>query len=472
MRAQPTTSVRGAVLVLCLVQFVDVLGVTIVITALPEMLAGVGAGPSGGGFVATGYAVFFGGLLMFGARVGDRWGHRRTILWSVAVFGLGALLGALAQSLVILTAARCIQGAASAAAVPSALRLLTTAVTGESARAKALAAWSAAGAAAGASGLVLGGTITAIASWRYVFWALLVVAAVLAPAVLRTVPADGPSSSRKSLNVLGSGLLTLSVMAVVSGATIVSEPGQMMMGVGLLAAAALLALAFVYADRRSSAPLLPRTLVRQPTLRRGSVGAFINTATTSSVATLATLYVQDTLGETPLATAAMLLPLSLLVVAGSGIAARVLTRVRPESLTAAGLALIAVGFGLLLLAGDRLVAISGCMALAGVGLGLSAVATTSMGTDVSEDDRTTASGIINTTAQLGTAIGVAVLLLVAAATTGMPGPGVDAPTLAWIAAAALAGVAALVFVVLGRTAPTSRRASTPATSAPESDSVR
>ena len=106
MTPRPTAGVRGAVLVLCLVQFVDVLGVTVVITALPEMLAGVGAGPGGGGFVATGYAVFFGGLLMFGARVGDRWGHRRTILWTLAGFGLGALLGALAQSLAVLTAAR------------------------------------------------------------------------------------------------------------------------------------------------------------------------------------------------------------------------------------------------------------------------------------------------------------------------------------------------------------------------------
>jgi MFS family permease len=451
--------------VLCLVQFVDVLGVTVVITALPEMLAGVGAGPSGGGFVATGYAVFFGGLLMFGARVGDRWGHRRTILWSLAGFGLGALLGAVAQSLLILTAARCLQGAASAAAVPSALRLLTSAVTGEKARAKALAAWSAAGAAAGASGLVLGGTVTAIASWRYVFWALLVVAAVLAPAVLRSVPADGASSSRQTLNVVGSGLLTLSVMAVVSGATIVSEPGRVWLGTGLLTAAVLLALAFVYADRRSSAPLLPRNLVRQRPLRRGAVGAFVNTATTSSVATLATLHVQDTLGESPLATAAMLLPLSLLVIAGSGIAARILPRVRPESLTAAGLALIASGFGLMVLAEDQLLAIAGCMALAGVGLGLSAVATTSLGTDVPEDDRTTASGIINTTAQLGTAIGVAALLLAAAATTGMPGPGVDAPTTAWVAAAALAGLAALAFVVLGRRSPAGGDFSTPATAA-------
>ncbi len=271
------------------------------------------------------------------------------------MFGLGALLGALAQSLLVLTSARCIQGAASAAAVPSALRLLTSAVTGESARAKALAAWSAAGAAAGASGLVVGGTVTALASWRYVFWALLVVAAMLAPAVLRTVPADLAGSSRQSLNVAGSALLTLSVMAVVSGATIVSEPGRMWLGAGLLVAAVLLALTFVYADRRSSAPLLPRSLVRQPTLRRGSVGAFINTATTSSVATLATLYVQDTLGESPLATAAMLLPLSLLVIAGSGLAARVLPRVRPETLTAAGLALIALGFALLVVAGDQLV---------------------------------------------------------------------------------------------------------------------
>ena len=115
-----------AITALCSVQFVDVLGVTVVVTALPTMLADLNAPASAGSLVSGGYAMFFGGLLMLGARLGDRFGHRRTITASLAVLAAGALLGAVAGSVVLLTAARCVQGAAAAASVPSALRLLTT----------------------------------------------------------------------------------------------------------------------------------------------------------------------------------------------------------------------------------------------------------------------------------------------------------------------------------------------------------
>src|SRR5450755_69089 len=137
----------GAVAVgaLCLVQFVDVLGVTVVVTALPVMLADLGAPPSSGSLVVTAYAMFFGGLLMLGARLGDRFGHRRAITAGLVVFAAASLLGALAGSVVVLAAARCLQGAAAAASVPSALRLLTTLTAEGPARRRAIAAWSAAG---------------------------------------------------------------------------------------------------------------------------------------------------------------------------------------------------------------------------------------------------------------------------------------------------------------------------------------
>ena len=144
------TSGRGrntslAITALCSVQFVDVLGVTVVVTALPRMLADLNAPASAGSLVSGGYAMFFGGLLMLGARLGDRFGHRRTITASLAVLAAGALLGAVAGSVVLLTAARCLQGAAAAASVPSALRLLTTLAAGPPRR-RAIAARSSAGA--------------------------------------------------------------------------------------------------------------------------------------------------------------------------------------------------------------------------------------------------------------------------------------------------------------------------------------
>jgi MFS family permease len=117
------------------VQFIDVLGVTVVVTALPRMLASLHASPSAGSLVSGGYAMFFGGLLMLGARLGDRFGHRRAITAGLAVSALGALLGAVAGSVVLLTAARCLQGAGAAASVPSALRLLTVLAPGRAAAA-------------------------------------------------------------------------------------------------------------------------------------------------------------------------------------------------------------------------------------------------------------------------------------------------------------------------------------------------
>lgn len=436
------------VAVLCLIQFVDVLGVTVVVTALPPMLADVGGTGADSTLVATGYAMFFGGLLMFGARLGDRLGHRRTILGALALFALGSLLAAVAGSVAVLTTARCVQGAAAAAAVPSALRLLTSLTDDDRVRARAVAAWSAAGAAAGAAGFVVGGAVSALTTWRVIFWGLLAGAALLAVALAVVVPAAPRPPERTPLNGLGSVLLTAAVMLLVVGTTLLGEQQHRPAGALLVAAGAVVAAAFVVADRRSVAPLLPGRLLRAPQVLRGTTGSFVNTATTSGVATLITLHLQSTLGRTPLEAAATLLPLSLAVIAGSAVAARWVVRRPRERVTAAGLALIAAGTALPLLSPATAVLVGGGMAVAGAGLGLAAVATTSLGTDVPETLRATSSGVINTSAQLGTAIGTALVLLAAAATTGLPGATEEAPVVAWAASAALALTAAALFARL------------------------
>jgi MFS family permease len=452
--AAPARTPTGALGALCLVQFVDVLGVTVVVTALPSMLAGVHAPPAAGSLVATGYAMFFGGLLMFGARLGDRLGHRRTILLGLAAFAVGALLAAVAPSIAVLTAGRCVQGAAAATAVPSALRLLTSLTESEPARARAVAAWSAAGAAAGASGFVVGGVVTDLAGWRVIFWALLPTAALLALAVVRTVPPDRREGPGRPLNARSSLLLTASVMALVVGTTALAERGHRGLGAALVVVAAALAVALAAADRRASAPLLPPHLLAQPRLRRGAMGSFLNTATTSSAATLVTLYLQDTQGRSPLAAAATLVPFSLAVVLGSALAPAAIRRAGRERVAAAGLALIAAANVTLIAVAAAIPAIGACTALSGFGIGLSSVAATSLGTDVPEADRAAASGIVNTAAQLGTAIGVAALLLVAAASTGVPGADTGAPSVAWAVAAAVAAAGAAGFAVLRGVRPT------------------
>lgn len=449
--------VRLGVASLCLVQFIDVLGVTVVITALPDMLSDLGASTSSGSLVATGYAMFFGGLLMLGARLGDRFGHRRTILVSLGVFGVGAVVAATAPSVVLLAAARCLQGAAAATSVPSALRLLTTMTTAGAQRQRAIAVWSAAGAAAGASGFVVGGVVTDLAGWRAVFWAYLPMAVALGVAIARSVPPDRDADGSMSLNFAGSALCTAAVMAFVVGTTLVTQPGRSWLGGVLLGTGGLLAGAFMMADRRAAAPLLPRTLLGVPPLRQGTLGGLLNTATTSSVITLATLYLQDTLGHSPLAAAAMLLPFSLAVIAGSSVAAPALRRLPPQHAVAIGLVVIAVSDLVLIWAAPSLWALPFCVAMAGTGIGVSSVASTSLATDVEPTWRSTASGLVNTAAQLGTALGISVLFLVASATTGTPGPGAPVPAVAWSLAAALGLAGAATFAIWGRRTSTASR---------------
>lgn len=448
----------AGVLPLCLVQFLDVMGVTVVVTALPAMLKDLHGSTTVGGLIATGYAMCFGGFLMLGARLGDRFGHRRMILTSLAVFAVGSLIAATAPSVVVLTIARCIQGAAAATSVPSALRLITTMTKPGPTRQRALALWSAAGAAAGVSGFIVGGVVTEAVGWRAIFWAYLPLVSLLALLMLRSVPAAGDVDGGVSLNLPGSLLCTATVMAFVVGTAVVSAPGFIGLGALLLAGSTGLAAAFVIVDRRAAAPLLPPQLMRLSSLRQGSVGSALNTVTTSSAMTLLTLYLQDARGRSPMAAALLLMPFSLAVILGSAVAGSALRALRPQLVVAAGLGLVGVGDGLLIWAAQGGWSLGVCVAAAGAGIGLSSVAATVLGTDVDLRWRGTASGIVNTAAQLGTAFGIAALLLVAALTSELPRDGGPVPVVAWTLAAVVALGGAATFLSWGRRAPASRRA--------------
>jgi len=437
---------------LCLVQFTDVLGVTVVVTALPRMLRDLHASPDAGSLIATGYAMFFSGLLMLGARLGDRFGHRRVILTGLLVFAVGAVIGAAATTVWLLTMARCLQGAAAAGSVPAALRLLTTITAEGRQRRRAVAAWSAAGAAAGASGFVVGGVVTDLASWRFIFWGYLPVALLLAAGIAREVPPDRRAERPPPLPVASSLLFTATVMGFVIATTLLPQRTRAPAGAAVLGAVLILAGVFTVVDRRSEAPLLPRALLRERPLRQGALGSLLNTLTTTSTITLATLYLQNTRGLGPLTAAALLLPFSLAVIVGSAVAPLSLSRWPPQRVIAAGLAAIAMCDAALLSSAAGAWTIPISVVAGGGGIGLSSVAATSLGTNVAENERGTAAGVINTAAQLGTALGVAMFLLVAALTTGVPGRGTPAPAPAWLLAGAVSLVAALAFARAGRAA--------------------
>src|SRR5437763_1111018 len=204
----------------------------------------------------------------------------------LAVFAAGSAVTAAATSVITLTAGRCLQGAAAAASVPSALRLLTTITPAGPARRRSIAAWSAAGPAAGARGFV-GGVVTDLTSWRAVFWGYIPLAAALGAVIALSVERD-PATSRYIAEPGGIGGLHRLGHDVHDRITVITQPGGRLAGRLVLAACALLAAAFAVIDRRAATPLLPRPLVGNRKLRDGAAGSFLNTATTSSAVTLVT----------------------------------------------------------------------------------------------------------------------------------------------------------------------------------------
>ncbi|MBF0686147.1 MAG: MFS transporter [Cellulomonas sp.] len=425
---------RAPVTVLCAVQFVDVLGVTSATTAIPAVLAGLGLDAHAAGPLATAYAMFFGGLLVVGARLGDRYGHRRVLSAGLVGFAAVSLVGGLAGSLEQVLAARALQGAAAALSVPSALRLLLHATDEDDARRTALAAWSAAGAAAGAAGFVVGGALVELLDWRAVFWVNAPVGALLLVGVLLVVPAPAPDDPTTRLDLPGGALLVASVMCVVAAAAAVEQRAAAGRAGLLLLAGVAAAAGFVRRMRRAAAPLVPPQAWRSVRLRDGTVLSFVNTATTSASAVLATLHLQDELGLSALRAGLTLLGLSALVVVGSAASAPLLARWGPRSVAAAGLAVVAGGNVVLVLAGAAWAGIALGTAVVGLGLGLTSVAATSLGTDVQDELAGSASGILNTGAQLGTAVGTAVLVMLA---------GLASVTWAWAVAALLAAATAV-----------------------------
>ncbi|WIE58140.1 MFS transporter [Curtobacterium sp. MCLR17_031] len=423
----------GVVTVLCLVQFVDVLGVTSVVTAIPSILNGLGADPADAGPLATTYAMFFGAMLILGARLGDRYGHRRILLVGIVVFGVVSIIGGTAQALPQVLIARAVQGAAAAVSAPSALRLILHATAAGPGRSRALAAWSAVGAAAGATGFLIGGLLTTVLGWPSVFWVNAPVAALLFVGVALVVREEPEPDRAERLDVLGAVLLVAAVMPVIAGTALLEAPATQPQGVGLvllgLAIAGLLAWRF----RRARAPLVPRDAFRITNLRRGSVQSFVNTATTSSSSVLATLVLQDRLGIPALLSGMVLMAFSLAVIGGSVATGRIAPRLGPDRLAAVGAATIACGNAILAVLGHSWPWIAAGVAVIGLGLAAASVAATGLGTSVPAALAGSAAGIVNTGAQLGTAIGTAVVILIATAST---------PSVGWAFAAGIALICA------------------------------
>jgi EmrB/QacA subfamily drug resistance transporter len=448
---------EGAALVLlCVAQFVDVLDVNAVIVALHSIGQDLGFSQAGLQWVISAYVLFFAGFLLLSGRIADLWGRRRIFVAGLAVFTVASLCCGLSVSPEMLVVSRAIQGLGAATTAPAALSIITTIFAEGRERDRAVATWTAVAAGGGAAGLLLGGFITDVLGWEWIFFVNVPVgvAGIALSQVLLPESRD-PAASR-SLDLLGAGTVTSGLVLLVLGLTWTEEAGfGSPITLAILGFAAAFFGAFVLVERGAADPLVPLRLFRLRELVGAALVAFALTAATAPVGVLVTLYLQNTLGYSASLAGLSGLPFSLCVIAGSMLGGRISERIGGRVTMSLGLAVVAasalVTAGITAEGGVAYV-LAGA-ALSGLGLGCASVASTARGTSaVEEGKRGLASGFMNTSAQVGTALGLAALLTLAATRTVALSDGAESAAEALVAGYRLAFLVAAGVASLGMVA--------------------
>jgi EmrB/QacA subfamily drug resistance transporter len=411
---------KGAALtLLCTAQFVDVLDVNAVIVALHSIQEDLGFSQAGLQWVVSAYVLLFAGFLLLAGRVADRWGRRRTFVAGLSLFTTASLCCGLSFSAEMLVAARALQGLGAAISAPAALAMITTLFAEGQERDRAVAAWTAVAAGGGAAGLVLGGLITDYWGWEWIFFVNVPVGTVGIALSFLLLPESRSDAASREMDLPGATSVTAGLVLLVLGLTRIQEAslGSPLTLAAIGGAVAFLG-AFLVAERRTADPLVPLRLFRLPALVGAALVAFALTAATAPVAVLVTLYLQNTLHYSPSFAGLASLPFSLCVIAGSLLGGRIAGRRGGRATMCLGLLVVAgaalVTTGITPRSGVGYV-LAGA-ALSGLGLGCASVASTARGTSaVEEESRGLASGFMNTSAQVGTALGLAVLISLAAA---------------------------------------------------------
>jgi MFS family permease len=434
----------------CVAQFVVVLDATIVAIALPAMQADLGLSTTALGWVITAYTLVFGGCLLAAGRLADRLGRRHAFIGGLLLFTAASLACGLAPGGAVLLGGRAVQGLGAALVSPAALSLITAVRPHGRARASALGWWTAAAAGGGASGWVLGGLLSGLLGWRWVFLVnlpLCLAAASLAPRVLPEWRDPSPPRA----DVAGAVLVTGGLAALVLALTLAETRGPLAgPTLGALGAATALLGGLVRVEARTSNPLLDRALLRRPGVAGPNAVAAVLTAATTPPMFFCVLHAQHVLGLAPAAAGLLFPPFNLAVVAGSLAGPRVAAAAGERRAMAGGLVAIAAGaLALRAIApgAPALPSLLGGFVLLGTGLGVASVASTARGTAALDAaDQGFASGLLATSAQLGTALGLAIVLPIAAAHTrtlgGGPAAQVAGFELGFAVAAALAAGAA------------------------------
>jgi EmrB/QacA subfamily drug resistance transporter len=404
--------------IVCLAQFMVVLDATIVNVALPTVQRDLHFSPTSLQWVVNAYTLLFGGFLLLGGRAADLYGRRRLFLAGVAAFTAASVLDGLAPSANVLIGARALQGLGAALVSPAALSIVTTTFAEGRERTRAMGVWATIAVGGGAVGMLLGGILTEYASWRWIFFVNVPVGIATALLAVRMVP-ESRVHGRRGFDLLGAVAITGGLVVLVYGIVKAQAYGWTSgRTIGLLAAAAVLIAAFVAVELRSGQPLVRLGILRTRSLAAGNAVMAVVAGGMFAIFFFATLYVQGILHLSPVQSGAGYLPMTAAIIAASAAAQPLIARFGVRNLALAGMPTAAAGLVLLSRApvdGTYLADVLPGLLVMGIGLGFTFVPMTLIATtNVAADDAGLASGLLNTSQQVGGALGLAILSTIAA----------------------------------------------------------
>ncbi|GAA3013102.1 EmrB/QacA subfamily drug resistance transporter [Streptomyces sp. KhCrAH-43] len=416
----PDPSRWKALAFIALAQLMVVLDATIVNIALPHAQTALGITDANKQWVITAYALAFGGLLLFGGRIADLWGRKRTFVVGLIGFALASALGGAAQNQGMLFGSRALQGVFGALLAPAALSLLAVMFTDAKERAKAFGIYGAIAGGGGAVGLILGGFLTQTLNWRWTFFVNIPFAVVAAAGAYFVIREPAGTRNRSPLDIPGVVLSALGLVSLVYGFTRAESAGWSdALTVGSFVASAVLLLAFVLTESKVKSPLLPLRVVMDR--NRGGVYLSLGLAVIAmfGLFLFLTYYLQVVKGYSPIKTGFAFMPMIAGMITGSTqIGARLMTRVPARKLMGPGFLTAAVGMLLLTRLGidsSYAAVILPGQLLLGLGMGTAFMPAMSLATHgVEPRDAGVASAMVNTSQQVGGAIGTALLNTIAA----------------------------------------------------------
>ena len=403
------------------VQFMVVLDIAIVNVALPSIQNDLGFSERNLQWVVSAYALLFGGLLLLGGRVADLLGRRRLFIGGLVVFTLASLASGLAWSEAVLIGARAFQGFGAALITPAALSILTTTFPEGKERNAALGAWGAVGAFGAVAGVLLGGVLTSALSWHWIFYVNVPVGLLglaLAPFVLT----ESRDAQAKSYDVPGAALVTGGLVTLVYAITQANNYGWSSLAtIGLFAASIALLAAFVVWEQRTAEPLMRFGILRLRTVSGANVAGLVLGTALFGMFLMLTLYMQQVLHYSAMKTGVAYLAVAATAIVWSAVAAQLVTRVGVKPVLVAGMTALSAGllyFTQVSVGGTYLGDLLPGFLLISVGIGFSFVPISIAAlAGVQPAEAGLASGLINTSQQIGGALGIAALTSIATSTT-------------------------------------------------------